>query len=227
MTEQLSIIIPARNEAQGIGVLLETLQALRAQGHEVILVDGGSTDATVEPARPRVDRVLCTPPGRARQMNAGARAAQGDVLWFVHADTRLEAGHAAALLQALEKAPERAWGRFDVHISGRSPLLGSVARLMNLRSRVTGIATGDQAIFVRRGAFNAAGGYAEQPLMEDIELSKALKRISPPLCLRQRIGTSARRWEQGGVIRTILLMWGLRLFYFLGLPPERLARLYN
>ncbi|HSH28402.1 MAG TPA: TIGR04283 family arsenosugar biosynthesis glycosyltransferase [Thiohalobacter sp.] len=227
VAERLSIIIPALNEAGGIVVLLDALQPLRVQGHEVILVDGGSTDATVAQARPRVDRVLRTPPGRALQMNAGAQAASGDVLWFVHADTGLGPGHAAALLQAMKAMPARAWGRFDVRIRGRSPWLRLVARQMNLRSRLTGIVTGDQAIFVRHAAFLEIGGYADQPLMEDIELSRTLKRISPPLCLRQRIETSGRRWEQGGVIRTVLLMWGLRLGYFLGLAPERLARLYN
>ena len=227
VTERLSTIIPTLNEAAGVGALLDALQPLRAQGHELVLVDGGSSDDTVELARPRVDRVLCTASGRARQMNAGAEAAGGDVLWFVHADTGLDARHAQALLQALAHAPDKAWGRFDVRIRGRSPLLGLVARLMNLRSRLTGIATGDQGIFVRTGAFRQIGGYAEQPLMEDIELSRALKRLSAPLCLRQRIQTSGRRWEQGGVIRTILLMWSLRLGYFLGLPPDRLVRLYK
>lgn len=227
VAERLSIIIPALNEAGGIADLLDALQPLRVQGHEVILVDGGSTDATVMLARPRVDRVLCTASGRALQMNAGAQAATGQVLWFVHADTGLEVGHALAMLQALQREPARAWGRFDVRIRGRSPWLRPIARMMNLRSRLSGIATGDQGIFVRVEAFQRVGGYPEQPLMEDIELSRTLKRISPPLCLRQRIETSGRRWERGGVIRTILLMWSLRLGYFLGLAPERLARLYN
>ncbi|WP_096366165.1 TIGR04283 family arsenosugar biosynthesis glycosyltransferase [Thiohalobacter thiocyanaticus] len=227
VAERLSIIIPALNEAGGIVGLLDALQPLRGQGHEVILVDGGSQDATLELARPYIDAALQSAPGRARQMNAGARAAGGDILWFVHADTRLGHGHAAALLQAMQADPDRAWGRFDVRINGRAPLLGWVARMMNLRSRLTGIATGDQGIFVRRAAFLDIGGYADQPLMEDIELSRALKRISPPLCLRQCIETSGRRWEQGGVVRIILLMWSLRLGYFLGLAPERLARLYT
>lgn len=227
VAERLSIIIPALNEAEGIGALLAALQPLRVQGHELILVDGGSRDATVELARPQVDVLLQGAPGRARQMNAGARAARGDVLWFVHADTGLDGGHADALLQALETGPDRVWGRFDVCINGSSPLLGLVARLMNLRSRLTGIATGDQAIFVRRAAFLEIGGYLEQPLMEDIEFSRSLKRLSAPLCLRQRIETSGRRWERGGVVRTIGLMWGLRLGYFLGLAPERLARYYT
>ncbi|RRQ20778.1 TIGR04283 family arsenosugar biosynthesis glycosyltransferase [Thiohalobacter thiocyanaticus] len=227
MADRLSIIIPALNEAAGIGALLAALQPLRTQGHELILVDGGSRDATVELARPQVDVLLQSAPGRARQMNAGARAARGDILWFVHADTGLDAGHAGVLLRSLEDNPGRAWGRFDVRITGNSPLLGMVARLMNLRSRLSGIATGDQGIFVRRAAFMEIGGYPDQPLMEDIEFSKSLKHLSPPLCLRQCIETSGRRWEQGGVVRTVVLMWGLRLGYFLGLAPERLARLYN
>ena len=153
-------------------------------------------------------------------MNAGARAASGHALVFLHADTRLPPNADRALAAALERA---AWGRFDVRIEGHHPLLGLVAFAMNLRSRLTGIATGDQAIFVRREAFD---GFPELPLMEDVAFSKAMKRRGRPACLREQVTTSGRRWERGGVLRTIFLMWRLRLLYWLGVPPQRLARDY-
>jgi rSAM/selenodomain-associated transferase 2 len=184
----------------------------------VIVVDGGSTDATATLAAPLCDQLLQTSPGRASQMNAGARAARGDALVFLHADTRLPAHADQAVLAALEHA---AWGRFDVRIAGRHRLLAVVAWAINARSRLTGIATGDQAIFVRRDAF---AGFPEIALMEDVAFSAAMKQR--PACLRQKVLTSGRRWERDGVIRTIVLMWRLRLLYALGVPPERLARDY-
>ena len=222
---RLSVIIPTLDEAAGIGATLAALQPLRAAGHEVIVVDGGSRDGTPEAARPLADRVLAAPRGRANQMNAGAEAASGDVLVFLHADTRLPGGADRAVLDGLA-ASGASWGRFDVRIDGRSPLLALVAWLMNRRSRLTGIATGDQAMFLTRAAFAAAGGFPVLPLMEDVALSKRLKRVSPPLCLRERAITSGRRWESRGVVRTIVLMWWLRLRYFLGASPERLRRIY-
>ena len=197
------------------------LAPLRSRGHEVIVADGGSSDATQELAQGRCDRVLTSARGRALQMNAGARAATGDALVFLHADTRLPADADHILVDALKR---HAWGRFDVDIEGRHPLLKVVACAMNLRSRLTGIATGDQAIFVRRDAF---GGFPEIALMEDIEFSKQMKRRDLPACLRARVATSGRRWESRGVLRTVVLMWRLRLLYFLGASPERLARLYE
>lgn len=217
--------MPALDEAAGIAAALEPLARLRAAGHEVIVVDGGSSDATVAVAARFADRVLAAPRGRASQMNAGAGVAAGEVLLFLHADTRLPDGADRLVLDALATS-RRAWGRFDVRIEGRHRLLPVVAWLMNRRSRWTGIATGDQAIFVRRAAFEAVGGFPAQPLMEDVELSARLKRISPPVCLDAPAVTSGRRWESHGVVRTILLMWWLRLRYFLGTPPERLARRY-
>ena len=192
----------------------------------MIVVDGGSRDATIQRARPRADRVILAPRGRALQMNAGAEKASGNVLLFLHADTRLPADADHVLLSELERSG-RVWGRFDVKIEGRSPLLIVVAWLMNIRSRLTGIATGDQAIFVRRAAFQAAGGFPAIPLMEDIALCKRLKRVSRPLCLREFVVTSARRWESNGVITTILLMWRLRLAFFFGADPKDLARRYG
>src|SRR5262249_24490741 len=159
--------------------------------------------------------------GRGTQMNAGARAASGAILLFLHADTLLPAQAPRRIGEGLGRAG-RAWGRFDVSIDGGGALLAVVAALMGLRSRLTGIATGDQAIFVRREAFEAVGGFPEIALMEDIELCKRLKRISPPVCLRERVVTSARRWRRHGTLKTIVLMWRLRLAYALGADPRRL-----
>jgi len=217
MDARLSIVVPVLNEAARIRPALE---ALRGHGDEVIVVDGGSSDGTAELAAGLCDRVLSAPRGRAAQMNAGAAGAGGDVLVFVHADTRLPAGAHAAVRSALKT---HLWGRFDVQIDGRHPLLKVVACAMNLRSRLTGIATGDQAIFVRREAF---AGFPEIALMEDIAFSRQMKRRGPPACLRERVITSGRRWETHGVLRTIVLMWRLRLAYFLGARPEDLARRY-
>jgi len=217
---KLSIVVPALNEAAVIGATLQSLAPLRAGGHEVIVADGASEDATREIAAPLADRVLVTPRGRAAQMNAGARETTGDALLFLHADTRLPARADELIGEALQR---RAWGRFDVRIESAQPLLGVVACAMNLRSRLTGIATGDQALFVRRASFE---GFPEIALMEDIAFCKAMKRRGPPACLRARVTTSGRRWERHGVLRTVLLMWRLRLAYFLGATPDDLARRY-
>src|ERR1700737_1887967 len=203
---RLSIIIPVLDEGEGIASALDALADLRALGVEVIVVDGGSRDATVQRARLRADCVISAPRGRALQMNAGAARASGDVLLFLHADTRLPDDADHVVLNGLQRSG-RAWGRFDVRIEGRHPLLPVVAWFMSLRSRITGIASGDQAIFVRRDAFHAAGGFPAIPLMEDIALCKRLRRVSRPLCLRQSVVTSRRRWGKNGVLRTIILMW--------------------
>lgn len=206
---------------------LGALAPLRRRGHEVIVVDGGSGDGTPEVARNAADQVLAAPRGRASQMNAGARAASGEVFLFLHADTLLPAGADRAIEAGLAaNGRNREWGRFDVRIDGASALLPVVAWLMNLRSRITGIATGDQAMFVRREAFARVGGFPPLALMEDIALSAKLKRVSPPLCLREIVTTSGRRWDRHGVLRTILLMGWLRLQFFLGAAPSRLARSY-
>ena len=221
VAQRLSVVVPALNEAPGIRAALEALAPLRARGHEVIVVDGGSGDGTARLAAGLCDQLLNAAPGRAVQMNHGARLARGDALLFLHADTRLPPRADEAILSALKT---HLWGRFDVSIEGRHPLLKLVGCAMNLRSRLTGIATGDQAIFVRREAF---GGFPEIALMEDIAFCRAMKRRGPPACLRERVLTSARRWESRGVLRTIVLMWRLRLMYFFGARPERLARLYQ
>jgi rSAM/selenodomain-associated transferase 2 len=222
----LSIIIPVLDEAATIAETLAALAPCRARGAEVIVVDGGSRDGTLEAARPLADRILTAPRGRGSQMNAGAAAARGDVLLFLHADTRLPPDADRIVVDALEQ-PSRAWGRFDVTIAGRSPLLRVVAAMMNLRSRITGIATGDQAMFMTREAFTRAGGYPDIALMEDIVLSRRLKRASRPACLAARVTTSGRRWDRDGVVRTILTMWRLRLAFFLGAEPARLAGRYG
>jgi rSAM/selenodomain-associated transferase 2 len=227
MPPPLSIIVPVLDEAAGIEACLRALAPHRAAGAEVIVVDGGSRDGTVERARPLADRLLAGEPGRARQMNLGAAQAAGDTLLFLHADTTLPP-RAPALIATALAGGTSAWGRFDVHIVGRSALLPMVAALMTLRSRLTGIATGDQAIFVRHSAFDAIGGFPEQPLMEDVEISRRLKRrFGRPACLRACVRTSGRRWDGRGPWRTIFLMWRLRFLYWRGTSPERLARLYR
>jgi rSAM/selenodomain-associated transferase 2 len=217
---RLSIIVPALNEGAGIARALQALAPLRARGHEVIVADGGSEDDTRELAGPLADLVIVAPRGRARQMNAAAAAATGDALLFLHADTRLPADADQLVFRSLAK---NLWGRFDVVVEGRSVLFPVIAFFINLRSRLTGIATGDQAIFVRRGEFV---GFSEIPLMEDIAFSKAMKHRGAPASLREKVTTSGRRWESGGILRTVLLMWRLRLAYFLGASPDELARRY-
>jgi rSAM/selenodomain-associated transferase 2 len=222
----LSIIVPVLDEADGIVAALTALAPFRTHGAEIVMVDGGSRDRSVELARPLADRVIAAPRGRAVQMNHGAAAAAGDMLLFLHADCRLPP-HADDLIRdGLGSGPWQ-WGRFDVRITGRNPLLRVVAAAMNWRSQLTGIATGDQAMFMTRAAFMTVGGFPELPLMEDVAMSKRLKRVSRPLCLAAGVTASGRRWERHGVIRTIVLMWRLRLAYYLGAEPETLARRYG
>ena len=223
---KISIIVPALNEAEGIAAVLKGLASLRDRGHEVIVVDGGSSDDTTAVARGAADRVVSAPRGRSSQMNAGVALASGEVLLFLHADTRLPENADARILRGLA-ASGRAWGRFDVRIEGASVLLPVIAFFMNLRSRATGIATGDQAIFVRRDAFRRVGGFPPLELMEDIALSRSLARLSRPLCLADKAVTSGRRWERRGVLRTVFLMWWLRVRFFFGAAPASLARFYD
>jgi len=221
----LSIIIPALNEAAGISAQLDALHAVREQGVELILADGGSSDDTVAQARDRVDRIVVSGRGRAVQMNAGAARARGTTLLFLHADTHLPDAAVAAIHQAIDAGA--LWGRFDVRIAGAHPLLRVVEQMMNWRSRLTGIATGDQAIFVRHDRFIAIGGYPELSLMEDVALTTKLKRVGAPACLNERVLTSGRRWEEKGVLRTIILMWRLRAAFFFGAHPDKLSRRYG
>ncbi len=223
---RLSIVIPVWNESERIVAALTALQGLRERAVEVIVVDGGSSDDTIALARPLADLLMNAERGRAHQMNAGARVASAEALLFLHADTALPERGGELIIEGLSR-PGHVWGRFDVRIEGRSPLLALIARAMNLRSRWTGIATGDQAMFVRREDFFALGGYPPQPLMEDIELSSRLKARSAPLCLHERVTTSGRRWDTHGVWRTIFLMWRLRLMYWIGTPADQLARAWR
>jgi len=222
---RLSIVVPVLDEAAVIAATLQALAPLREHGHQVIVVDGGSRDATAALAAPWADLVVDGPRGRARQMNAGAALAGGDVLLFLHADTTLSAAAAASLNAAI--AAGAPWGRFDVSIVGASAWFPLISALMNWRSPLSGIATGDQAIFVQAALFRGLGGFADQPLMEDIELSRRLRRIAPPACLTEHVLTSGRRWETRGVWRTVLLMWRLRWRYWRGAAPEALARAYR
>jgi len=220
----LSIIMPALDEAANIEAALQALAPYRERGVEVIVVESGSRDSTPELARPLADRVIAAPRGRSLQMNAGAAVARGDVLMFLHADTHLPENADCLILEGLTDSG-RAWGRFDVKFDGGA--LALVAIMMNTRSRLTGIATGDQVMFTTRAGFEAAGGFPPIALMEDVALSARLKRISRPLCLTARATTSARRWQRHGVLRTILLMWKLRLAYYFGADPVRLAQTYG
>lgn len=222
---KLSIVIPVLDEAAGIESALQALSTYRTRGVEVIVVDGGSRDSTVRLSCPFVDQVVSTPRGRAVQMNAGAAAARGNILLFLHADTRLPDDADRLVIDGLARS-SRVWGRFDVRFDSGG-LMRFVAAMMNLRSRLTGIATGDQAIFVTRTTFAAAGGFPPIALMEDVALSARLKRIGRPLSLRARVTTSARRWRGHGTLRTLLLMWRLRLSYFLGADPAKLAQSYS
>lgn len=223
---KLSIIVPVLNEAQSLPLLFEHLLPLARHGCEIILVDGGSVDGTPALIACAGFKLIHAVRGRASQMNAGASHASGNALLFLHADTRLPDGACGLISRALTHRT-KCWGRFDVRISGRSLLLRMVACLINLRSRVTGIATGDQALFVTRAAFDQVGGFPDQPLMEDVELCSRLRRLSRPVCIARRAVTSGRRWEQHGVWSTIWLMWRLRWDYWRGVPAQQLARRYK
>ena len=231
---KLRIVMPVLNEGHTLAARLRALQPLRQRGTQLVVVDGGSTDTTWLMASRLADAVILAPRGRAAQMNAGALgvcsapcgdADDFDTLLFLHADTALPDNADVLIAQALDAG--RHWGRFDVHISGQHRLLPMVAAMMNWRSRWSGIATGDQAMFVRRSVFEAAGGFAVQPLMEDIALSAQLRRMGPPACLAERVTTSGRRWDQHGFWRTVALMWRLRAAYFFGAQAQTLAKRYG
>jgi rSAM/selenodomain-associated transferase 2 len=223
---KLAIVVPMLNEAPGLPALLDHLLPLRRSGVEIILADGGSEDGSAATATCAGFQVVRAERGRARQMNAGAAQARADVLLFLHADTRLPDG-AVALVESALASGRHAWGRFDVEFDLRTWTMDATALGMNLRSRWSGIATGDQALFVTRAAFDAVGGFPDQPLMEDVEITSRLRRLSRPACIARPVLTSARRWQARGPWRTILLMWRLRLAYWLGASPADLARQYR
>jgi rSAM/selenodomain-associated transferase 2 len=223
---RLSIIMPVLNAGDAVTAMLDPLAPLRALGVEVVVVDGGSRDATIQRARLRADIVISAPPGQASQMNAGAAKATGDVLLFLPVGTRLPDAAEHLVLDGLARSG-RAWGRFDVYIEGRSPLLAVAAFVMNMRSRMTGIATSDQAIFVERELFEAEGGFPPIALLEDVALTRRLKRVTRPLCIARRVTISGARWETQGVLRTMLQLARLRLAYYFGADPAALAKRYG
>ena len=220
----LSIILPVLNEEASLPDVLARLQYLRQQGHEIIVVDGGSHDNSLMLAQQAADKVIVSQPGRAIQMNSGAELATGDILLFLHADTILPE-EVERILSEIEG--DTFWGRFDVRLSGRRFIFRIIEAMMNFRSRITSVATGDQAIFITTGLFEKVGGYPEIALMEDIAISKQLSGVARPLCITNRVVTSSRRWEDRGIIRTILLMWKLRLYYFFGMSPQKISRMYR
>jgi rSAM/selenodomain-associated transferase 2 len=229
---RLTIVIPVLDEAAIIAASLQALAPLRARGAEVIVVDGGSSDGSAALAQPFADRVIAGPRNRGAALNAGAALGSGDVFVFLHADTTLPQNADTLIAAALAYRQSEGiwwpcWGRFDLRITGRHSLLALVARMINWRSRLTGIATGDQAIFVTRKAFWSIGGFPDLPLMEDIALSRKLKRQCRPLCIATPAVTSGRRWDYHGLWRTVALMWRLRLAYYLGAEPARLALAYG
>ena len=222
---RISIVIPALNEAGCITRTLDKLQAMRRRGHELIVVDGGSTDNTLAVSEALADQLIQSPQGRASQMRAGAAAANGSVIWFLHADTVPVNNADVLILSALEQHESR-WGRFDVLFSSDRLVFKMIALLMNYRSRLSGIATGDQGIFIARTLYEQVGGIPDIPLMEDIALSRILKHYSRPFVINQKLTSSPRRWEKYGIAKTILKMWGLRFAYFVGIDPVLLAKYY-
>lgn len=222
---KISIIIPVLNEAEHLEEVLKKAPGFQDEELEVIVVDGGSNDDTVAVARRHAGQVVVSGRGRAKQMNAGADVANGDILLFLHADTVLSIDSCELIKSKISN--DHQWGRFDVRLSGDNKLFRIIEFFINWRSRISSIATGDQAIFVRRKLFDEIGGFSEIPLMEDIEISKRLKRISKPICITSVVITSTRRWEEHGILRTVLLMWQLRFLYFIGVSPERLIKHYR
>lgn len=223
--QQLSIIIPTYNESQSIENTLISLMHLIEAGHEVIIVDGGSEDDTVSICKKYTGNVLLASKGRANQMNCGAQKASKDILVFLHADTILPDNAAYQIINALSLSNSK-WGHFKVKLNGENRLLRIIEFLMNTRSCFTGIVTGDQTMFIRRTLFEIIHGYKNIPLMEDVEISKSLKKYSMPICMKSSVISSSRRWETKGYLRTIFLMWKLRLLYFLGVSAKKLVKLY-
>ncbi|MBT8147397.1 MAG: TIGR04283 family arsenosugar biosynthesis glycosyltransferase [Gammaproteobacteria bacterium] len=219
------MIIPVLNEADLLSQQLQSLQSWRLAGHEIVVVDGGSQGSMESGHRKLTDKILQSRKGRSLQMNAGAQAADGDILLFLHVDTRLPED-ALALIEDAMSDISTVWGRFDVRLSGRAAIFRIIERAISVRSHLTGVVTGDQGLFVRRRVFEQVQGFAPVPLMEDVEISKRLKRLAWPVRITRPVITSSRRWEQHGAIRTVLLMWWLRLQYFLGTSPEKLANKY-
>jgi rSAM/selenodomain-associated transferase 2 len=220
---RISVIMPTLNEEKSIAAILAALMALRP--HEAIVVDGGSRDKTAQMGERAGAQVIISECGRARQMNRGVREANGDVLLFLHADTRLPVTAWADIGNALSDR-RYVGGRFDIDLEGDHPMLKIIAAMISYRSRLTKVSTGDQALFVRREIFREMGGFPDIDLMEDIAFCRALKRIGRIACLRSKVISSARRWEMNGVWRTVSKMWILKLLYFVGVSPGTLKRFY-
>jgi len=220
----VAVVVPLLNEADGLPRLLQSLKACAPD--ELMLVDGGSSDGTAQILQGSELRFLTSKPGRAVQMNAGARVCESDIILFLHADTDISSG-SVEFLRELGGKPDMVGGRFDVRLSGQQIALRVIEWFINLRSRLSRISTGDQAMFVRREVFEAMGGFSDIPLMEDVEFSRRLKRRGKIACLRQKVCTSSRRWEGHGMVRTVVLMWRLRLLYWLGVSPEKLVEMYR
>jgi len=232
---KVSIIIPVLNEERNLPRMREHLYAIQQQGHEVIIIDGGSRDHTLMLAYEITNTVIVSKPGRALQMNSGAAVASGELLLFLHADTFLPENAMQILSESFPKdrslgdqsQKKNYWGRFNVRLSSDRLVFRLIETLMNWRSCVTSIATGDQAIFIDKNLFERVACFSEIALMEDIEMSRRLKKIAKPVCIKSQVITSSRRWEEHGVVKTVLLMWKLRLYYFFGVSPEKLQQLYS
>lgn len=222
----VSIIIPVLNEEDSIKRLLQQLQLYREQGYEVVVVDGGSEDKTIAISKLLADKVIQSEPGRAVQMNTGATHARGDILWFLHADTLIPDKTVEKIQYQLNEN-NKDWGRFNIKLSGKKILFRIIEKMINLRSCITSIATGDQGIFIKRKAFDEVGGYSDIPLMEDIDISKKLRTRSRSVCIKETLITSSRRWEKNGILSTVLLMWRLRFLYWLGVSADKLASQYK
>jgi rSAM/selenodomain-associated transferase 2 len=220
----LSFVIPVLNEESIIASLLGSLQTYRLRGAEIVLVDGGSSDKTIAMAQPWVDKLVTSKAGRARQMNSGAKVVTRKYLCFLHADTQLPDNAGERLLAFM--ASDCCWGRFDIRLSGSRWMFVVISTLINWRSRLSGIATGDQAIFMTYQAFAAVDGFPTIPLMEDVAISRKLKLLGQPYFIDSPVTTSSRRWEKNGICKTILLMWKLRWQYYRGVSPEKLYDQY-
>ena len=225
MSPSLGIVVPIYNEAALLAGRLDALAQLPADA--IVLVDGGSADGSQSLLDAAGLPWLSAPRGRASQMNAGAAHIDMDILLFLHIDTRIDSSHIEDVRRAMASA-DCVGGRFDLRLEGRQRrALAVVAMAINLRSRISRISTGDQAIFVRRSTFTAMGGFADVPLMEDVEFCRRQKGYGRIACLRHKVTASGRRWERHGLWRTVVLMWWLRLRFCLGTDPAVLARLYR
>jgi len=224
----LSIIIPTLNEENNIARVINDIKSsIQLENYEIIICDGGSSDKTTFIAESLCDQVVISPAGRGGQLNHGAKNAHGDILLFLHADTSLPIHFDKMITNAIATNPGKSWGRFDLRLSGEKVIFRIVERLINIRSRITFISTGDQCLFMTREIFENVNGFKHIPLMEDVDISKRLKNVCPPICIACPVVSSSRRWEEKGILRTILLMWWLRLLFYMGISPETLKRLYN